>query len=606
VFHFKQARTLFALAAVASMIATACGATPAPAPTQAPAATAAPAATQAPAATATTAPTEAPKANTNILGVELPADAAPWEQQVDVTYGEFGPWEHWAEGIYGLGTSVNYYTQEPLLTTGPNNELVPYQAESWESNADTTVWTFHLRKGLLWSDGTPLTAKDWVFTFQYQADPENAFDFNWYYDPIKNLAEATQKTAKPTDIGVSAKDDTTLVFEMKAPTPYWPALVASAFPLPKQAIDKCGKRVWSIKPECFVASGPYILTKYERDRIIVLSLNKNYKGPARPAMTHYVHKYTPVKDIQGWALYEKDEVTSVGLGSAPANMQEEIRNDPKYKDQLYFSKGGYTGYIVMDPTKKPFDDVRVRKAFALALDRETLCTDVLKGGCAANYGILPLGFPGEQSEALKPLTAYNPDEAKKLLADAGYPDGKGFPEVTFYVRSDSADGAEAAVTMWQETLGVKLNMQSFDRSTFMQKMATHTFQIAQLGYGADYPDPVNLLGLFLCATKRHDWCNKTFDDTVDKSSRESDPAKRLQLLHDAEKLLIDDVGVLPELTRVSVTLYKPWFVSDALKAFKAGSPGTGGYCYFLLPQAHQYYTKDTPASWPPVDPNDLK
>jgi len=594
----KHARKLLEIAAVVSLLATACGG--AAAPVAAPAkATAAP---QAPA------PTEAPKAEatTNELGVALPADAAPWDQQVDVSYGEFGPWEHWAEGIYGLGTSVNYYTQEPLLTTGPNNELVPYQAESWESNADTTVWTFHLRKGLQWSDGTPLTAKDWVFTFQYQADPENAFDFNWYYDPIKGLAEATQKKIKPTEIGVSAKDDTTLVFEMKSPTPYWPALVASAFPLPKQAIDKCGKRVWSIKPECAVSSGPYILTKYERDRIIVLSLNKNYKGPARPVMTHYVHRYTPVKDVQGWALYEKDEITGVSLASAPANMQDEIRNDPKYKDQLYFSKGGYTGYIVMDTTKKPFDDLRVRKAFALALDRETLCKDVLKGGCEADYGILPIGFPGEQSAALKPLTAFNPDEAKKLLADAGYPNGQGFPELTFYVRSDSNDGAEAAVTMWQETLGVKLNIQSFDRSTFMQKMATHTFQIAQLGYGADYPDPINFLGLFLCATKRHDWCNTKFDEIIAQSSAESDPAKRYQLMHDAEKMLIEDIGVLPELTRVSVTLYKPWLSSDANRAFKAGAPGIGGYCYFLLPQANQYYSKDTPASWPPVDPKDLQ
>ncbi|MCL5996422.1 MAG: peptide ABC transporter substrate-binding protein [Chloroflexi bacterium] len=593
----KQLRPLFTMIAVASIVSTACGAV-APVP--------APSSTQAPASAATTEATAAPQteASTNELGVPLPADAAPWEQQVDVTYGEFGPWEHWAEGIYGLGTSVNYYTQEPLLTISPNNELVPYMAEKWESNDDATVWTFYLRKGLQWSDGTPITAKDWVFTFQYQADPENGFDFNWYYDPIKGLADAAEKKIKPTEIGVSAKDDQTLVFEMKSPTPYWPSLVASAFPLPKQAIDKCGKRVWSIKPECFVASGPYILTKYERDRIIVLSLNKNYKGIAKPVVKHYVHKYTPVKDVQGWALYEKDEITGVALGSAPANMQEEIRNDPKYTDQLYFSKGNYTGYIVMDPTKKPFDDARVRKAFALAMDRETLCKDVLKGGCEADYGLLPVGFPGDQSEALKPLTAYNPDEAKKLLSEAGYPDGQGFPELTFYVRSDSSHGAEAVVAMWQETLGVKLNIQSFDRTTFMQKMATHTFEIAQLGYGADYPDPINFLGLFLCATKRHDWCNQQYDELIDQSSKETDTAKRLQLMHDAEKILIEDVGVLPMLTTVSVTLNKPWLVSDALKDWKAGAPTAGFYCYFLL--ANQYYTKDTPKNWPPVDPQDLQ
>jgi ABC-type oligopeptide transport system substrate-binding subunit len=391
---------------------------------------------------------------------------------------------------------------------------------------------------------------------------------------------------------------------MKAPTPYWPALVASAFPLPKQAVEKYGKRVWSIKPESFVASGPYILTKYERDRILVLSLNKNYKGIAKPIATHYVHRYTPVKDIQGWALYEKDETTSAVLGSAPANLQDSIRNDPKYKDQLCYSKGSYTGYIALDATKKPFDDVRVRKAFALALDRETICNDVLKGSCVADYGLLPVGFPGDQSDALKPLTAYNADEAKKLMTEAGYPNGQGFPELTYYVRSDSSQGSEAAVAMWQETLGVKLNIQSFDRSTFMQKMATHTFQICQLGYGMDYPDPINFLGLFTSSTKRHDWTNKQYDDLIDKSSKESDTTKRLDLLHEAEKILIEDIGVLPMLTTVSVTLTKPWFTSDALKAWKAGAPNSGFYCYFLL--ANQYYTKDTPKNWPPVDPKDLE
>lgn len=600
--------------------AAACGGTtPTSAPTQAPQATEAPkdAATTAPTeasqASATAVPTEAAQAaateapaaeaGTNELGVALPADAAPWAQQIDVDYGEFGPWEHWAEGIYGLGTTVNYYTQEPLLTTNGNNELVPIMAESWESNADATEWTFHLRKGLQWSDGTPITANDWVYTFQYQADPDNAFDFNWYYDPIKGLSDAAEKKIKPTEIGVSAKDDQTLVFVMKAPTPYWPALVASAFPLPKQAVEKGGKRIWSTNPQTSVSSGPYILTKYERDRIAVCSLNKNYKGIAKPIVKQYVHKYTPVKDIQYWALYQKDEITSVGLDTAPANMQQEIRNDPKYKDQLVVSKSTYTGYICMNTTKKPFNDVRVRQAFAMALDRETLCNDVLKGACQANFGILPLGFTGEQSATLKSLTAYDPDKAKQLLSEAGYPDGQGFPELTYFVRSDSADGAEAVVSMWQANLGIKLNMQSYDRTTFMQKMATHEFQIYQLGYGADFNDPINLLGLFLTATKRHEWSNTEFDEMVGKSSSETDSAKRMQMLNDAEKILIQDVGVLPMLTRVSTTLIKPWIASEAITAWKAGSPHSGGYCYFI--SAQQHYTKDAPASWPPVDPADL-
>jgi ABC-type oligopeptide transport system substrate-binding subunit len=563
----------------------------------------------APRAAPTAAPAEekAPAATANELGVALPPDAAPWEQQVDVTYGEFGPWEHWAEGIYGLGigSAVNYYTQEGLVGLDSNNVLVPIQAESWEANADATVWTFHLRKGLQWSDGTPLTAQDWVYTFQYQADPENGFDFNWYYDPIKGLSDAVEKKIKPTEIGVSAKDDLTLVFEMKASTPYWPALVASAFPLPKQAIEKCGKRVWSIKPECAVSSGPYVLTKYERDRIAVVSLNKNYKGIARPVIRQYVHKYAPYKDVQWWPLWEKDEIVQVGLETAPVSLQESIKNDPQYKDQLYFARSQGTQYIIMDPTRKPFDDARVRKAFAMAIDREAICRDVLKGTCLPDYGLLPVGFIGEQNDALKPLQAYNPEEAKKLMAEAGYPDGQGFPEMTYYVRSDNPVAPEAIAAMWQETLGVKVNIQTFERTTFMQKMLARNFQLYQLAYYADYPDPANFLTLFLCATKRHEWCSAPFDEIMAKTATETDAAARMQLLHDAERLLIDDVGVVPLNTNLGYTLIKPWVTSKAHTAWRQGAPnGLGSYTYFLL--ADKYYTKDAPAAWPPVDPQDLK
>ena len=552
-------------------------------------------------------PTPEPtKPSTNILGVALPADAAPWEQQVDVSYGEFGPWEHWAEGIYGLGggSAINYYLQEPLLATGPNRELVPVQAESWEANEDTTVWTFHIRDGLQWSDGTPITANDWVYTFQYQADPANGFDFNWFYAPIKGLGKAEKGEIKPTEIGVSAPDKLTLVFEMESSTPYWPMLVSSAFPLPKQAQDKCGKRVWSVDPACSVSSGPYILTKFERDNIAVCALNPNYKGVARPIATHYVHKYAPSGTVDPWALYQSDERASVNLDILPANVQEMVRTDSKYAEELVTMPGGLTTYICMDVTKPPFDDVRVRKAFAMSIDRETICEDVLKGTHVANYSLLPVGFPGYQGDALKVLQAYDPEKAKALMSEAGYPNGAGFPELVYYVRSDNPIAPEAVISLWQETLGVKLTVQQFDRTNFMQQMLARNFQIYQLAYGADYYDPANLLTLFLTATARHEWSSAEFDELMAESAKEPDTEKRAKLLYDAEYILLDEVGVVPLSTNVGQALWKTWQTSTAMEAVrKEGAPGGGSYTYFLM--ASQYYTKDTPKAWPPVDPADL-
>jgi ABC-type oligopeptide transport system substrate-binding subunit len=285
-------------------------------------------------------------------------------------------------------------------------------------------------------------------------------------------------------------------------------------------------------------------------------------------------------------------------------VQEEVKNDPKYKDQLIINPSSDIFYITFDVTKPPFNDIRVRQAFALALNRETICNDVLKGTCAANYSFLPVGFPGWQGEKMKSIQAYDAAKAKQLMADAGYPDGKGFPEMTFYIRGDTPVPGEAVVAMWQETLGVKLSIESFDRTNFMQKMLAHQFQIYQLAYGADFPDPVNLLSLWLCSTKRHEWCNANYDELITKSATQTDAAVRGQTLFDAEKILLEDFGVIPVYSQIAYTLYKPWFHTKIVDDKRAGAKAWPGYNFFHL--ANQYYTVDTPKNWPPVDASYLK
>lgn len=576
-------------------------------PTQAPEPTAEQAAEPAPTTEAAAEPTAPPESAkvVNSMGIELPADAAPIKQQVMVSQGEFGPWEHWADGWYGCKTPVLYAAMEQLLTIGVNNELIAIQAESWEANEDATEWTFHIRPGLEWSDGAPLNANDWVYTFQYIVNPEAGFDFGWFFAQIKNYNEITAGTAEIEDLGVSAPDDQTLVFSLNSSAPYWPALVASAFVLPKQAVEKCGAKVWSTDPACFVASGPFTLTRYERDRVLVLELNKNYKGNAKPLLNKIVHTYasaTASSTNQGWTLYQNDEVAGLDMGGQPQNIKEQVLNDPAYADQLMMGLASKTTYITFDTSKPPFDDPKVREAFALAIDRETICDKVLMGTCKANYSFLPVNFPGF-TEDMKAIQPYDPEKAKALMAEAGYPDGQGFPSITYYVRQDDLVAPEAIVGMWQENLGVSLTIEQFERGTFMQKMAAGNFQIYQLAYNADFPDPDNFLGLWISAAQRHTWNDPKYDELLNASRVETDPAKRTELINEAEKILLTQFGAIPLSTPVNMRLEKSWWMNDTKEASREGKNTS---LYEAQWFQNIYLTKDAPATWPPVDPEFLK
>lgn len=602
----KKAFQLVTIFVVLSLLLAGCAS---PTPTTAPAkATTAPEADTAPAEEApeeaAAAPTEVPAEKVvNSLGIELPADAAPIEKQVDVSSGEFGPWEHWADGWYGCKTPVLYATQEQLLTIGVDNELIAIEAESWEANSDATEWTFHIREGLQWSDGTPITANDWVYTFQYITNAETGFDFLWYFDQIKNINEVNAGTMAPEELGVKAPDEQTLVFEMKSSTPYWPALVASAFVLPKQAVEKCGAKVWSTDPSCYVASGPYTMTRYERDKVIVMELNQNYKGNANPLINKIVYTYASATGSnQGFAPYQNNEIASVNLSLLPQNVIQEIVNDPQYKDQLMTGLAQKTTYITFDTTKPPFDNPLVREAFAISIDRDTICDKVLNGTCKSNHYFLPLNFPG-YSDTLKSIQAYNPDRAKELMAEAGYPEGKGFPQLTYSVRQDDPVAPEAIVAMWQETLGVTVNIETFERGTFMQKMAGRQFAIYQLAYGADFPDPDNFLGLWISSANRHEWTSAKYDELLLASRIETDTAKRQAIITDAEKLLLSEFAVIPLSTPVNMNLEKTWYMNDNKEYSRQGKNTS---LYEAKWFQNFFFTLDTPDNWPPVDPEFLK
>lgn len=513
---------------------------------------------------------EPPVSYVNSLGVVLPPDAAPPEEQemeyfiVENTYME------WFRTVYKSSQAMHLIA-EPLMRVNHHFDLVPAAATSWEVSEDGLMWTFYLRPDQVFSDGTPLTADDYVYTFRRGADPENAYDLEWYYRPIKNWADVIARKKPVTAIGVEALDDLTLRFTTEAPVPYFPYLIFYSWVSPRRAIEKYGN-TWSTRPETFVSSGPFTLTEWHKASRMVLSLNQTYNGPARPYLERLIYKlYVVAAQPPVLPAYEANEIDFTGLSSQA--QVDRIVNDPDMKDQLNQYTEFSTYYLTMDTYNSHFKDVRLRKAFAHAIDREALCRSALKHFGVPAYAMLPPGFPAESEAALTPLQKYNPDLARKYLAEAGYPDGKGFPTTELWLRNEGTvnrTAGEGIQAMIKRTLNIELELRNVETKVFMDALNSHRITLAMVPYEYDYLDPSNLLGLWM-SNGRHAWKNETFEALVLRGnaftgSRE----ERLRIYQEAERILVDEAGGIflwhPRVNQV----WRPYLASHTLQPNKFG------------------------------------
>ena len=511
-----------------------------------------------------------PVSYVNSLGVVLPPDAAPPEEQemeyfiVENTYME------WFRTVYKSSQAMHLIA-EPLMRVNHHFDLVPAAATSWEVSEDGLMWTFYLRPDQVFSDGTPLTADDYVYTFRRGADPENAYDLEWYYRPIKNWADVIARKKPVTAIGVEALDDLTLRFTTEAPVPYFPYLIFYSWVSPRRAIEKYGD-TWSTRPETFVSSGPFTLTEWHKASRMVLSLNQTYNGPARPYLERLIYKlYVVAAQPPVLPAYEANEIDFTGLSSQA--QVDRIVNDPDMKDQLNQYTEFSTYYLTMDTYNSHFKDVRLRKAFAHAIDREALCRSALKHFGVPAYAMLPPGFPAESEADLAPLQKYNPDLARKYLAEAGYPDGKGFPTTELWLRNEGTvnrTAGEGIQAMIKRTLNIELELRNVETKVFMDALNSHRITLAMVPYEYDYLDPSNLLGLWM-SNGRHAWKNETFEALVLRGnaftgSRE----ERLRIYQEAERILVDEAGGIflwhPRVNQV----WRPYLASHTLQPNKFG------------------------------------
>jgi oligopeptide transport system substrate-binding protein len=438
------------------------------------------------------------------------------------------------------------------------NVVVPRGATSWTVSADGLVWTFKIRQNWKWSDGQPVTAKDYEYTMQQIADPKNAAPQSTFLFPVKNGLEVNQGKLPPSELGVKAIDNATLQITLNAPGAWFLSSLSSfGQATPRWAREKFGKD-W-VRPENVVVNGPYKVTKWVTDSEVVLEKNPSYFDAGKVQISK-ITLYVVASESTAVAMYENGEIDTVNI---PATDLDRVRKDAVLsKEFKSFPQQRMTSFrFYVD--KPPFDNPTVRRAFAMAVDRTTLVTTVTRGGEIPAYTFTPPGCVGYVEPSAEIGIRFNAAGAQKLLAEAGYPGGKGLPTIVYGYNATETNAriAQALQKFWKDNLGVSVELKGVEGGGYLELMATGVANVFRQGWGMDYNDANNVwTNLFTAdVTLQGTLALPTLDSLVRQAATTSDVAKRKQLYAQVEKLYVqDEAGVVPLFYQSVNVLTKPY------------------------------------------------
>ena len=439
-----------------------------------------------------------------------------------------------------------------LLQYASGEVIVPDIAESWEVLDGGRRYIFHLRKDARWSDGHPVTAQDFEYAWKHMLDPATGFGTaSLLYDVKDARAYNLAETKDAGEVGVHALDDWTLEVELEKSCSYFLQIVALplAAPIPRHIVEGA-VATWA-EPDKIVHNGPFRL-EVSSDQLL-FRRNPLYHGQFRGNIEEIT---VPLgSDVPFLRLYESDEldcVLLIGLSKADRRLAQE-----KHAKELIRSPSYGINMVVFNVTRPPFDDPRVRRALALATDRFVLADMELdERSTAASGGLVPPGLPGHVPDIALPFT---PEQARALLAEAGYPGGRNFPRQIAL----SSDGAWERIfnrqlrSQWQEWLDIDIVFEYDDFANVLQRLEEEMPDLMLSGYSADYPDPDNFLRV---ALKRflHDWHHEGYDDLIEKARGLMDHDKRMELYRRAELILVEEAPLFPLFYGQPSFLRKPW------------------------------------------------
>jgi ABC-type oligopeptide transport system substrate-binding subunit len=443
-----------------------------------------------------------------------------------------------------------------LADHGPDAEVIPALAADWDVEEGGRRYIFHLREGLRWSDGVALTAHDFEAGWRRVLHPATqASCANFLYDVLGARAYHSGETADEGAVGVRALDDRTFMVELERPTGYFPHLLANpvTYPIPRHALAEHGE-AWT-QPGHIVSNGPFVLAEWQRGAHLALNRNPRYHGAFGGNIARV--ELALEQDAQAvLAAYEADELDVVQLDYRFSLAERETLRE-RHTADLASAPRFTTWFLGFDTGQPPLDDPRVRRALALAVDREVMAGAALRGfATPATGGLTPPGIPGHVPDIALP---YNPAAGRRLLAEAGFPDGRGFPALTFVCEQTVSDQAAFLQAQWRTRLGVAVTIEEVDWPTFVRRMEGERLPIYYSAWRADYPDPDNFLRVALQWRKTR-WDDAGFAALVERARGLADPHGRLAVYAEAERRLIEAAAIVPLNYRRAYFLLKPRIV----------------------------------------------
>ncbi len=480
--------------------------------------------------------------------------------------------------LVGIGTDIE--TLDPHIATGQPEHFVivslfeglvapgvndpdanePGVALSWESQ-DQVTWRFKLRPEAKWSDGTPITSHDFLYAWQRILSPELASKYGEMLHLLKGAAAFNKGETKDfSTVGVKAPDDHTLEIVLEGPAPYFPGMLKhyTWFPVPRQTIEKFGGMTkrdteWA-RPGNLVCNGPFTLKDWRINHFIAVKKNAHYWDAARCALRE-IH-FFPIDN------YESEERSfldgqlhityTVPLAKVPLYRQTK---PPFFKQSLEMTCEFYR----CNTTRAPFNDKRVRNALSLAVDRVALLDQVIRSGHRPATGLTPPGAHPDYPPLEK--VRFDPKEAKRLLTEAGFPDGKGFRKIDILTNTspNARTVAEFFQESWRKHLGIEVSIRQMDWQVYLDAQHRLDYDVARAGWVGDYTDPFTFLGIFRSFDGNNDtgWKNPRYDELMLASTREPDVSKRLALMRQGEEMLLDEMPMIPVFWRMNSSLERP-------------------------------------------------
>jgi oligopeptide transport system substrate-binding protein len=441
---------------------------------------------------------------------------------------------------------------EGLVRLDPSSlKPLPGIAETWETSSDGKQYIFHLRK-TVWSDGTSLTAHDFVYSWERVLNPSSSSSYDYMLFAVTNSQKYRQGLLKSFDsVGVGAIDDSTLIVTLEKPVPYFLDLAAfeTLFPVNRSCIEKYGIR-WT-RPKNMVCNGPYTLKKHRLNDKLRIEKNPLYWDDKR-ARFNIIDIHTCEGINTAFNMYETGAADLIE--DFPSLITEEIL---KRSDKVVVPTLG-TYFYRFNVTKPPFNDVKVRRAFELAIDKKRLVEFVTKGGEIAAGTLVPPGLPDYKGiDGLE----FNPDSARDLLKEAGYPNGSGFPEIELlYNTSENHKRiAEAIAFMLTNELNVKVMPANIEWKVLLTRVENLDYSFVRAGWYGDYTDPNTFLDMFVTGggNNRTGWSNVVYDSLIEAASIENNPGKRMEIFEKAETILRDNGPIVSLYYYVSKFLLKP-------------------------------------------------